>query len=136
MAQTSFDKSTNEDTTIPDAFKWMWNNPKKVGMTALEMTPIVGDAIAAKEIFNELQKADPNYYLIGALGGATLIGIIPGLGDAVSATIKAGAKKAVDIAKRVEVDPNTLGMNFGNVSIRPRTQKEEFIKLVQDQKNT
>jgi len=135
MAQTSFDKSTNEDTTIPDALKWLWNNPKKVGMTALEMTPIVGDAIAAKEIFNELQKADPNYYLIGALGGATLIGIIPGLGDAVSATIKAGAKKAVDIAKRVEVDPNTLGMNFGNVSIRPRTQKEEFVKLVQDQKN-
>ena len=92
MAQTSFDKSTNKDTTIPDALKWLWNNPKKVGMTALEMTPIVGDAIAAKEIFNELQKADPNYYLIGALGGATLIGIIPGLGDAVSATIKAGAK--------------------------------------------
>ena len=42
-----------------------------------EMTPIVGDALAAKEIYDELRKKDPNYYLVGALGGAALLGLVP-----------------------------------------------------------
>ena len=32
-------------------------------------TPVIGDAMAAKEVYDELNKEDPNYFLAGALGG-------------------------------------------------------------------
>ena len=57
-----------------------------------ELTPFVGDVMAAKEIFEETQKEDPNWFMIGALGGAAVVGLIPGIGDAASAMIKRGAK--------------------------------------------
>mgnify|MGYP001295337819 CR=1 FL=1 len=83
-------------------------------------TPIIGDAMAAKEVYDELQKDDPNYYLAGALGGAAVIGLVPGLGDAAANAIRAGAKKAAETAKRIEVDPNTLGSMGGNIRLKPK----------------
>ena len=85
-----------------------------------EMTPIVGDVIAAKEVYDELQKDEPNYYLAGALGGAALVGLIPGLGDVAAKAIKKGAKEVFDVAKRVEVDPNAMGSGLGNVRLKPK----------------
>ena len=86
MAQTSFDKSTNEDTTIPDALKWMWNNPKKAGMTALEMTPIIGDTLLAKDAVQSFSEGDIKGGLIdtAALG----VGLIPVVGDITAKGIK------------------------------------------------
>ena len=52
------------------------------------MTPIVGDAMAAKEIYDELQKEDPGLSFIAALGGAALGGAIPGIGDAAAKGIR------------------------------------------------
>jgi hypothetical protein len=89
------------------------------------MTPIIGDAMAAKEVYDELQKDEPNYYLAGALGGAALVGLIPGLGDAAAKAIKKGAKEVFDVAKRVEVDPNAMGSGLGNVRL---AAKEPFKK--------
>jgi hypothetical protein len=85
-----------------------------------EMTPIVGDVMAAKEVYDELQKDEPNYYLAGALGGAALVGLVPGLGDAAAKAIKKGAKEVFDVAKRVEVDPNAMGSGLGNVQLKPK----------------
>ena len=91
-----------------------------------EFTPILGDALAAEEIIRELQKTPINWKLIGILGGATLIGVIPGIGDAAAAAIKAGARAALSgvnktlntLARlKIEVDPNALGMNLGNVKV-------------------
>jgi len=65
------------------------------------MTPIIGDAVAAKEVYDELQKDEPNYYLAGALGGAALIGIIPGLGDVAAKAIKKGAKEVFDVSSNI-----------------------------------
>ena len=31
-----------------------------------ELTPVIGDAMAAKEVYDELQKEDPNYLKAGA----------------------------------------------------------------------
>ncbi len=90
-----------------------------------EMTPIIGDAMAAKEVYDELQKDEPNYYLAGALGGAALVGLVPGLGDAAAKAIKKGATEVFDVAKRVEVDPNAMGSGLGNVKLKP---KEPFKK--------
>ena len=85
-----------------------------------EMTPIVGDVMAAKEVYDELQKDEPNYYLAGALGGAALIGLIPGVGDVAAKAIKKGAKEVFDVAKRVEVDTNAMGSGLGNVKLKPK----------------
>ena len=88
-----------------------------------EMTPIVGDVMAAKEVYDELQKDEPNYYLAGALGGAALIGLIPGVGDVAAKAIKKGAREVFDVAKRVEVDPNAMGSGLGNVKLKPKEPK-------------
>jgi hypothetical protein len=69
------------------------------------MTPVIGDAMAAKEVYDELKKVNPNYYLAGALGGATIIGLIPGIGDAAAKAIKNGAREVFDVAKRVKPKP-------------------------------
>ena len=104
----------SKDITFMDAAKFV-----------AELTPVIGDAMAAKEVYDELQKDDPNYFLAGALGGATIIGLIPGIGDVAAKAIKKGARKFFDVAKRVEVDSNTLGTNLGNVNLKP---KEPFKK--------
>ena len=90
------------------------------GKFIAEMTPIIGDAMAAKEIYDEIQREDTNWLYVGALGGAAVIGLIPGLGDAAAKLIKKGAEKALDIGKRVEVDPNALGSTGGNLRLKPK----------------
>ena len=97
-------------------------------------TPIIGDAMAAKEVYDELNKDDPNYFLAGALGGAALVGLVPGLGDAAANAIRAGAKKAAETAKRVEVDPNALGSMGGNIRLKPKVNEDvvEAERLLDD----
>ena len=93
-----------------------------------EMTPVIGDAMAAKEVYDEIQKDDPNWLLIGALGGATIIGVVPFVGDAASKLIKKGAKQALDVAKRIEVDPNAIGSLGGNIRIKAAQEVvEDFV---------
>lgn len=87
-----------------------------------EMTPVVGDVMSAKEVWEELQKDEPNYLLVGALAGATAIGLIPGIGDAAAQAIRTGARRGLDFARRVEVDPNALGSTGGNIRLRPEDQ--------------
>ena len=103
---------TPKDITLKDAATFV-----------AEATPIIGDAMAAKEVYDELQKDDPNYYLAGALGGAAVIGLVPGLGDAAANAIRAGARKVVDIGKRIEVDPNTIGSLGGNIKLKPPVEE-------------
>ncbi len=78
-----------------------------------ELTPVVGDAMAAKEIYDELQKPSPDYYTVGLLGGLAVLGMIPGVGDVAANAIKAGARQL----GRVNVDPTALGSNLGNIKI-------------------
>jgi hypothetical protein len=93
-----------------------------------EMTPVIGDAIAAKEVYDEIQKDDPNWLLIGALGGATIVGAVPFVGDAASKLIKKGARQALDVAKRIEVDPNAIGSLGGNIRIKAAQEVvEDFV---------
>ena len=101
---------------------------KDVGKFVAEMTPIVGDAMAAKEVYDELQKDEPNYYLAGALGGAALVGLFPGIGDVAAKAIRKGAREVFDVAKRVDVDMNAMGSGLGNVKLKPKVEKERFTK--------
>jgi len=92
---------------------------KDAATTVAEMTPIIGDAMAAKEIYDELQKEDPDYRFIAVLGGAGLIGAIPGIGDVAAK----GIRNAADMIKRIEVDPDAVGMMGGNIRIKPKAKE-------------
>ena len=87
-----------------------------------EATPIVGDAMAAKEIYDEATSENPNWALVGALGGAAVLGLFPGIGDAAAKAVKSGARGLLDTAKRVEVDPNAMGSLLGNVRLKPASK--------------
>jgi|14BtaG_2_1085337.scaffolds.fasta_scaffold29411_2 hypothetical protein len=110
------------------AVKPMSFTPMDAARFVAEATPIIGDAMAAKEVYDELQKPDPNYAMVAALGGAALVGLVPGLGDAMAAGIKKGARGLLDTAKRIEVDPNALGMSGGNIRLKPNANPEGYVK--------
>ena len=101
---------------------------KDVGNVALDFTPIIGDIKGGYEtvkmIGDELAKDDPNYALIGILGGvgaaATIIGLVPGIGDVAQKAIMAGARSVASGANKIvdampTYDPSTLGSMGGNI---------------------
>jgi len=98
---------------------------KDVGNVALDFTPIIGDIKGGYEtvqmIGEELSKENPNYYLIGAMGGlgaaATIIGLVPGAGDAAAAAIRSGARAMADRAGKAtgEVVGNTRAIIDGDM---------------------
>ena len=114
---------------------------KDVGNVALDFTPIIGDIKGGYEtvkmIGDELAKDDPNYALIGILGGvgaaATIIGLVPGIGDVAQKAIMAGARSvadsasnlgrgALDLAQRVELDQNSMGAFGVPIKLKPATK--------------
>jgi hypothetical protein len=95
-----------------------------------EATPIIGDAMAAKEIYDEATSENPNWALVGALGGAAVLGLFPGIGDAAAKAVKSGARGLLDTAKRVEVDPNAMGSLLGNVRLKPKALTKEDAPLI------
>ena len=60
-----------------------------------ESLPGVGTTYTVRDITSELEKESPNYLKIGALAGAEVIGLIPGLGSAARSMIRQGAKSKV-----------------------------------------
>ena len=95
----------------------------------LEFVPVVGDVLAAEEVYRELQKEPVNWTLVGILTAGTAVGLIPGIGDAAANAIKKGGKallsgsqKAINELKRydLEIDTSTLGMSGGNIKIVKR----------------
>ena len=101
---------------------------KDAGTAVAEMTPIIGDAMAAKEIYDELQKEDPDYRFIAVLGGAALIGAVPGIGDVAAK----GIRNAADMIKRIEVDPDALGSLGGNIRLKPKETGRGLVRDVDD----
>jgi len=93
-----------------------------------EATPIIGDAMAAKEIYDEATSENPNWAMVGALGGAAVLGLFPGIGDAAAKAVKSGARGLLDTAKRVEVDPNAMGSLLGNVRLKPKGDAGDVAK--------
>ena len=112
---------------------------KDVAKFTAEASPIIGDGIAIKEIVDEVNKKDTNWFLVGALGGATILGLIPGVGDAAARLVKKGAKRAFDVSKRIEIDLNVLGSTGGNIKIKPEdiadVQAKKIQKILKNEKN-
>jgi len=76
--------------------------------TVIDFTPVIGDIKGAVEgaevIFEELAKDDPNFLLIGVIGGAGVVGLIPGVGDAAQKLIIKGARRF----KKTELNPEVM----------------------------
>lgn len=75
-----------------------------------ESLPGVGTTYTVRDITSELEKESPNYLKIGALAGAEVIGLIPGLGSAAKSMIRRGAnskvtKDVVDVTTNVPKVP-------------------------------
>tara|TARA_Y100000389_G_scaffold153627_1_gene153936 strand:- start:3051 stop:5858 length:2808 start_codon:yes stop_codon:yes gene_type:complete len=68
---------------------------KSAAQFGWESLPGVGTTYTVRDITSELEKESPNYLKIGALAGAEVIGLIPGLGSAARSMIRQGAKSKV-----------------------------------------
>ena len=85
---------------------------KDVGNVALDFTPIIGDIKGGYEtvamIGEELNKENPNYYLIGAMGGlgaiGTILGLVPGAGDAAQKAIMEGTRMMAEKSGQLTAD--------------------------------
>lgn len=78
---------------------------ENIGQFAWESLPGVGTYYTVDDIKNELRQEKPNYLKIGALAGAEVIGLVPGLGGAAKNMIRKGAtfRKKSDV---VDVESN------------------------------
>tara|TARA_R110002074_G_scaffold116405_1_gene247746 strand:- start:18 stop:1457 length:1440 start_codon:yes stop_codon:yes gene_type:complete len=81
-----------------------------VANTVVDFTPIIGDIKGGIEgaeiILEELKANNPNWLLIGAIGGASVLGVIPIVGDVAKKLIMKGANKF----KKDDVLAETLNM--------------------------
>ena len=97
-----------------------------------DFLPVVGDVAGVADVAQELSSEEPNYPLAAGLGAATAISAVPVVGDAAGRAVASGARSLFDVASRIEVDPNTVGMNLGNVRIKPKTETREGATIFQD----
>jgi hypothetical protein len=86
--------------------------------TVKDFVPVVGDIVGAADFVDEVSSDDPNYLTAGLLGAGVIAGTVPVAGD----FIQKGLGSLADIAKRIEIDPNTLGMSGGNVKLRAKDE--------------
>ena len=108
---------TSNPFAAPQTRERMANIAKGIGTFAFESLPGVSEYVTYKDIREELAKAKPNPYVVAGLGAAGIAGLIPGLGDLAAK----GGRKIVDFARRIEADPNRLGMSGGNLRLREST---------------
>ena len=84
-----------------------------------DFMPVIGDALALGEAGQALSRGE--LAAAGLLGAGAAIGLVPGAGDALAKPVMAAGRRAADIARRVEVDPNALGSMGGNIRLRPES---------------
>ena len=69
-----------------------WDDIKGSVRSAADLIPIVGDALAAKDVYDELNKTPINWEQVGLLSGVALLGVLPIPASAAKKVLE-GAKK-------------------------------------------
>ena len=103
---------------------------KEAATTVGSMLPGVGTAMTVAEIEDELKQENPNYGKIALLGGAEIVGLVPGLGTAAKSGLRAAAKrlgvdkliKAIDAPKPEEA----VKLEAGFTGTNPPTYRERL----------
>jgi hypothetical protein len=98
-----------------------------------ESLPGVGTTYTVRDITSELEKESPNYLKIGALAGAEVIGLIPGLGSAAKSMIRRGAKTKVtkDVAVGSGVPKINMVQN-SPANIYDKTVTQSAVDLINE----
>ena len=103
--------------------------------TAIDFTPIIGDikgGIEGAEIISEELKTDsPNWRLIGMVGGAAVLGVIPFVGDAAKKMIMKGAQ---GFKKPPKNDVYVLTEPFRKFR-KPETPQEAMSQMILNMKS-
>ena len=84
-----------------------------------DFMPVIGDLVALGEAGDAFSRGE--LAAAGLLGAGAAIGLVPGAGDALAKPVMAVGRRAADIARRIEVDPNALGSMGGNIRLRADT---------------
>ena len=84
-----------------------------------DFLPVIGDALALGEAYDAASRGE--LAAAGLLGTAGIVGLFPGAGDVVAKPVMAAGRRAADVARRLEVDPNALGSMGGNIRLRPQS---------------
>ena len=106
---------------------------KDLGQFALESTPIVGEAIIAKDIGENISEGD---YLSAGLNTAALgVGALPVVGDVLNRPLRAAAKKFskadVSSAKKL-MDDDAAATVWKKKNKLPESQRQKRVPEVQD----
>ena len=72
------------------------------GQIAWESVPFVSEAVTYRDIKRELAKKDPNWWTIGLLGGAGVLGLVPIVGDIAGNLIRQGIKARNKVPAQVK----------------------------------
>ena len=72
-----------------------------------DFIPGLGDVLALGEAGQALSEGDRKAAALLAAG--SLVGVVPGVGDALARPVIAAGRRAADFADRIQVDPNALG---------------------------
>ena len=95
-----------------------------------DFMPVIGDALALGEAGEALSRGE--LAAAGLLGVGAAIGLVPGAGDALAKPVMAAGRRAADVARRIEVDPNALGSMGGNIRLRPQSAPYDMGRGVGD----
>ena len=90
--------------------------------TGQDFVPGFGDALALAEAYDAASRGE--LAAAGLLGTGAVIGLVPGAGDAISRPVIAAGRNAMDLARRIEVDPSALGSMGGNIRLRPEATSD------------
>jgi len=71
------------------------------GQIAYESIPGISEAVTFRDIKSELSKDNPNWYAIGLLGGAGVLGLIPFIGDIAGSAIRQGVKARNIVSRKM-----------------------------------
>ena len=110
------------------------------GQIAYESIPGISEAVTFRDIKSELSKDNPNWYAIGLLGGAGVLGLIPFIGDIAGSAIRQGvkARNAVNPSSGVldEFAKDQYGNKLG-INVRSDTKEGlSYSDLILDGKKT
>lgn len=108
---------------------------KEAATNVGSVLPGVGTAMTVAEIEDELKKENPNYGKIALLGGAEIVGLVPGLGTAAKSGLKAAAKrlgvdkliKAIDTPKPEDAVKLEAGFTGTNPPTYKKRQPDEQV---------
>lgn len=101
--------------------------------TGQDFVPGFGDALALAEAYDAASRGE--LAAAGLLGTGAVIGLVPGAGDAISRPVIAAGRNAMDLARRIEVDPNALGSMGGNIRLRPAGEAKSSVAEMRRQAN-